>query len=145
MSGYTKEQQLQDNREKRKRPKKKKRIEKPWSKVVIDVEYLRWLRLQPSVISGKKAKPGAGAYSMSVHHINGRGGGKRNDHEAVPLIGYEHSWGPTSYHSMADSDYREKYLPFWHGTVKEYFLEKARQLRQQYKKEKYNQDALRYE
>lgn len=70
---------------------------------VIDDDYSKWLGQQPCVVTGRKAERGTGANNMHCHHIHGRT--PRNDYMQVPLMGYVHSWGADSYHSLSKSDF----------------------------------------
>jgi hypothetical protein len=87
--------------------RKKKCVSRPKVKKgdIIDDKYSKWLAAQPCVITGATtASRGIGPNDMHCHHIHGRGRG-RNDHLQVPMMGFVHSWGPTSYHSIARSDF----------------------------------------
>ena len=108
---------------------KLKRKKKPPKGAVIDDDYLVWLGKQPCVIFQATSVRGAGMYDMHIHHVRGRK--PRNDYEAVPMIGYFHSWGSKSIHNMTKSEFiREYNLPTI--DLKEYLLGKARELRKQY-------------
>ena len=71
---------------------------------VIDEKYLKWLATKCCVVTGLTAQRGIGANSIHIHHIYSRNKG-RNDYKAVPLMGFVHSWGGTSYHSSTKADY----------------------------------------
>ena len=111
---------------------KLKRKKKPPKGAAIDDDYLVWLSMQPCVITQQRGNRGVGINDMHIHHVRGRK--PRNDYEAVPMIGYVHSWGSRSLHNMTRSEFiREYNLPTI--DLKEYLLGKARELRQQYLEE----------
>lgn len=139
---YTKEKQLSKNRIK---PKKESTFGKkryPWNnkgisskpKVkktdVIDEKYLKWLRTQPCVVTGKIADAGAGANNIHAHHVYSRNKG-RNDYLAVPLMGYVHSWGNLAYHSNTKEDYIKKNNLLVDDII-DYFLSCAEKLKEKY-------------
>jgi hypothetical protein len=111
-------------------PKKKPTKKKTRRNDVIDNKYSEWLGTQPCVITGRTAKRGAGANDMHCHHINGRV--PRNDYQQVPLIGYVHSWGADSYHSLSQKDFARIYLDE-NTDVKKFFTKKANELLIKYK------------
>lgn len=98
---------------------------------IIDDKYSKWLGQQPCVITGRKAERGAGANNMHCHHIHGRT--PRNDYMQVPLMGFVHSWGNDSYHSLSKSDFIER-----HGLMIDdilaFFENHATQLKDEYDK-----------
>jgi hypothetical protein len=122
----TKEEQLRWNKpQKTKAPKKsfiKPKPRRPKKGDFECEEYLKFLATKPCVVTGQRAERGRGANNIHLHHINGRKWGK-NDYLTVPLIGYAHSWGKSSYHSMAKSDFMKHYgLSI---DPKEFFKQKA--------------------
>jgi hypothetical protein len=124
----TKQEQLQWNKDKKtKKPKKtfiKPKPRRAKKGDFINEDYLEFLSTKPCVITGKRAERGRGANNIHLHHINGRKWGK-NDYLTVPIMGYVHSWGIYSYHSMAKSDFMAHYgLSI---DPKEFFREKAMQ------------------
>lgn len=104
----------------------------PKDKKVIDEPYLDWLGKQPCVIFGCKSVRGVGMNDMHIHHVRGRR--PRNDHEAVPMLGYCHSWGSKALHNLTKSEFIREYNLPTHD-LREYLLVKARELRQQYLEE----------
>lgn len=122
---YTKEKQLNKNRIKPKkestfgkRPSKGTFGKKPtvWNKKgnnlkpkvkrndIVDDKYSKWLGTQPCAVTGIVAERGVGADRIHCHHIYGRTP-VRNDYLQVPLMGYIHSWGFSSYHSSTKADF----------------------------------------
>lgn len=129
---YTLEDQLGKPKVKKKSTFGKHKPKKIKKSDILDNDYLNWLCTQPCVVTGRTAERGAGAECMHAHHIEGRNR-STNDYETVPLIGYVHTWGlTTAYHSIADSDYKKKYIPHYEGTVKDFFKEESRRLRREY-------------
>ena len=123
MIGYSKEQQLGTPKKKKestfgKKPSKgsfgKKNYDwnrkgsnkKPKVKKndIIDDKYSKWLGTQKCVVTGLSAERGTGANNIHCHHIHGRTP-VRNDYMQVPLMGFVHSWGGKSYHSVTKSDF----------------------------------------
>ena len=140
---YTKEKQLNKNRIK---PKKECTFGKkkyPWSNKgknakqkikktdVIDEDYLKWLSQKACVITGQKAKRGASAYDLHIHHIYSRNKG-RNDYLTVPLMGFVHSWGDLAYHSNTKDDYIKKHKLMIEDII-EYFEDCANEFLKEYK------------
>ena len=122
---YSKENQLNNTSKKKepmfgKRPsrgnfltKKQKPLLKSTKKIKksdeVDKKFLEWKALNKScVLTRKHPKRGVLAQSLHIHHIYGKNGNV-NDYETVTLIGYVHSWGMDSYHSLAKSDFMEKW------------------------------------
>ena len=131
--GYSKEDQLRDNRPKRESTFGKKRYDwknKSRSKPnrikevdIVDSNYSKWLGTQKCVITEKYATRGSGANDMHCHHIYGRNP-SRNDYKQVPLMGYVHSWGDKSYHSMTKEDFKNYHNVMVDDLI-EYFEEMA--------------------
>lgn len=149
MIGYSKEQQLKKNKQKKestfgKKPNKGTFGKKAYkwnnkgtqkTKVkktdVIDEKYLKWVRTQPCVVTGKIAEAGTGANNIHAHHIYSRNKG-RNDYLTVPLMGYVHSWGNLAYHANTKDDYIKKNKLMVDDII-EYFLDCAKDLQEKYK------------
>lgn len=98
---------------------------------LIDEAYLSWLSKQPCVITGCKASRGLNQFDMHIHHIDGRIP-NRNDYEAIPLMGYVHSWNKTAYHNMTKEEFSLEYFGICID-IKSYFHDKAKKLFQEYK------------
>ena len=95
---------------------------KPKRYEIVDTNYMNFVATFRCCITHQKASRGTGANNIHVHHIDGRNGG-RNDYNTVPLIGYVHSWGEKSYHSLAKSDFVKYWLVEKSDDPKEYFRE----------------------
>lgn len=75
--------------------------------MVEDLDYLQWIREQPSIIKTKMCPAGAPPPS-DPHHVWNTGkrrSGKINDHLAVPLTREEH----TIYHSIGHKSFEERF------------------------------------
>lgn len=146
---YTKEEQLKNNRPKKesmfgKRPSRgefgkkkynwnnKGKSSKPKIKKndIVDDKYSKWLGTQPCVVTGIIAERGTSANNIHCHHIHGRTP-VRNDYMQVPLMGYIHSWGMTSYHSMSKADF-VKHHKLMVDNVIEFFEDMARYYNEKY-------------
>lgn len=101
----------------------------------IDDQYSAWLGQQPCVVTGIKAKRGAGAHDMHCHHIHGRRGiHARNDYMQVPLLGNVHSWGVTALHNVTKEEFLKNWKHVLIGVenITEYFEDHARAFKEQY-------------
>jgi hypothetical protein len=140
---YTKEKQLNKNRIKQKKESTFGKKKYPWNNKgkntkpkikktdLIDEDYLKWLSQKACVVTGQKAKRGAGAYDLHIHHIYSRNKG-RNDYLAVPLMGFVHSWGDLAYHSNTKDDYIKKHKLMVEDII-EYFEDCANEFLKEYK------------